>query len=92
MTPADPPKLRQAKQALSRSILNEGVLLHPATGHYYSLNATAVRLWDFFSEGHTVEEAVRWIASQSGSSPEEIRPDIERYIQELCDENLLEVS
>lgn len=47
------------------------------------MNETGARLWRLREEGLTLEEMARRIGEEEGVPPQEIRPDLETFFQEI---------
>ncbi len=49
-----------------------------------NLNETGAFLWKFFGEEHTAEEAVAALCAEYQAEPEEVKADVERFMEILA--------
>ncbi len=55
-----------------------------------NLNETGAFLWKFFSEEHTVEEAVAALCKEYDADPEQVSADVARFIEILSKNDFCE--
>ncbi|MCL6538822.1 MAG: PqqD family protein [Acidothermus sp.] len=71
--------------------LDDGVVIfHPLTQHAISLNETASALWRLLDGDHDLAAIVAELADRYSVTPDEIRPAIERTVDQLADEGAIE--
>jgi Coenzyme PQQ synthesis protein D (PqqD) len=68
---------------------NEQVLLHPGTGRFLRLNATAGRLYELLNSGASLEMARDTLLSEFEVTPQELTAEIERIVGLMREEQLL---
>ena len=67
----------------------EAVLLHLGTKMYYTLNETGIRIWQLFSEGHSISEASETIHNEYDVLPDAAQKSVLNITQELIDQKLV---
>jgi hypothetical protein len=72
--------LRPRPDVLARELEGEAVLLDRASGRYFGLNATGVRIWALLAGGGDLTEIRDRLAEEYGLAPEAIEADL----LELC--------
>ena len=70
----------------------EAVLLHLGTKMYYTLNETGVRIWQLFSEGHTIGEVCETIHNEYDLLPDAAQKSVFKLTKELIAEKLVAKS
>jgi hypothetical protein len=73
-------RFRPREGVLARELEGEAVLLDLATGHYFGLNATGVRIWAHLGEGVDLATIRDRLAAAYAAAPEAIAADL----CELC--------
>jgi hypothetical protein len=74
---------------ISESIDGEVVVIHLATGTYYSLQGTAARIWDAAAAGHTPDEVVADLAGTFTTDGVDVRAEVDAFLTALVAEGLL---
>jgi hypothetical protein len=69
----------------------EAVLLNLDTESYFSLNESAIRMWELLS-AHSLEEASAAMAQEYDAPIEVIAADMQAFVQALQQANLITVS
>ncbi len=69
----------------------EAVLLNLDTESYFSLNESAIRMWELLS-AHSLEEASAAMAQEYDAPVEVITADMQAFVQALQQANLITVS
>jgi hypothetical protein len=69
----------------------EAVLLNLDTESYFSLNESAIRMWELLS-AHSLEEASEAMAKEYDAPVEVISADMQAFVQALQQANLISVS
>ncbi len=70
----------------------EVMVVHLAKGNYYSLTGTGAAIWDLLASGRSEAAIASVMADTYTGEPAAIRQSIERFVSELCAEELLVVS
>ncbi|MCU0894665.1 MAG: PqqD family protein [Rhodospirillales bacterium] len=82
------PSYEIAPSLLLQAVADETVILDPATGNYFTLNATGTRMLQVFREAGDVEEAVVQLATEFDAPPEVLRRDLVDLLEQLVREGL----
>jgi len=69
---------------------DEQVLLDTDAGTYYGLNAVGTVLWDALQEPRSVEELVALTAEEFDVSSAECRDDVQSFVTDLDEADLVE--
>ena len=67
---------------------NETILINLKSGRYYSLDPVGMALWNLLAESVGLDEVLR-VAGERWRSAGDLAPQIEGFLQELLDEELL---
>lgn len=70
----------------------EAIILNLATGAYYSIDKTGGLIWTMVAAGYSLEEAVAALLARYEVSPERARADVERVVEDLVRENLVQTE
>lgn len=68
---------------------DEVVVVNLRSGAYYSLGGSAVSVWNLVEGGAGPASIAETLASAHGRQPESVRPDVERFLAELLQEQLI---
>jgi hypothetical protein len=82
------PSYEIAPSLLLQAVADETVILDPATGNYFTLNATGTRMLQVFREAGDVEEAVVQLATEFDAPPDVLRGDLVGLLDQLVREGL----
>jgi Coenzyme PQQ synthesis protein D (PqqD) len=77
-----------ATDILYRQLGNEAVLLHIPSGNYFSLNPTAMLLWEAICAG-APRSGIEKVAKEYDVEPEQVNQDYLELVNALCDHDLL---
>jgi hypothetical protein len=67
----------------------EAILIHLGTGHYYTMDKAGAEIWQMIEGRRTVTEMVAMLSSRYHVSPDGVRPDVHRILDELLAERLV---
>jgi hypothetical protein len=67
----------------------EEVLLNTDTGQYHVLNETGRTVASLLETGGTADEAATALATRTGTPIDQVRGDVETFVQALLDRGLL---
>lgn len=84
--------VRLPQHVVYRAFDSETVVLNLVTGNYHGLNPTGGRMLDALASTACVEDAAAAVAGEFRVPLEQVRPDIDRFCQELVQRGLLEVD
>lgn len=74
---------------ISEVIDGETIVLNFESGHYYSFNPTASEIWLQVCSGSPIAAATEWLARRFAVDPATIRPEVERFVRRLHEEQLI---
>ena len=77
---------------VSSDLAGETVLLSMKTAHYYGLADVGARIWSMVREPMSVSAICDSIAREYDVSPDRCQADVVRFLQELAQHGLVEVS
>jgi len=91
MTAAIPPtaRFRPKASVLVRELDGEAVLLDLATGRYFGLNATGLRIFALVDGERSLAEIGRRLGAEFAAPPEAMAADLVELVAELEREGLL---
>ncbi|MEM8857425.1 MAG: PqqD family protein [Chloroflexota bacterium] len=70
----------------------EVVIVNLDTGRYYSLDSVGAALWGQFEQYHSVEAITQWVQLQYEDATGTIQADVETFINQLLEDELLIVD
>ncbi|HEX6904303.1 MAG TPA: PqqD family protein [Thermoanaerobaculia bacterium] len=82
-------RLRHRDRVLTQRAAGTLVLLDLDGGQYYALDEVSSRVWDLCDGELGVEAIISTIGEEFEAPLETIRGDVEEFLQEMLDENLL---
>ena len=77
---------------LVRELAGESVLLNLETESYFGLDEVGSRMWTVLTESPSIVLAFEALAAEYEVEPEQLRSDLETYIQKLVELGLLRVK
>ncbi len=82
------------KDSVSFNVMDdEAVIIHTETSDYFSMNETGTFIWKLLAERHcSSDELVHALSTVSEQNSDDIRPDIEDFLNTLKEEALLLVA
>ena len=83
---------RQKQEIAWRDIQGEAVLLSPAEGIVFVLNDVGSRIWSLLEEPQPPAELTRRIAQTYRMAEDKVAGDVTRFLEELQERGLIEVS
>jgi Coenzyme PQQ synthesis protein D (PqqD) len=82
--------IRRNPQVVYRALAGEGgVLLHLESGAYHGLNEVGTLIWGLLDEEKTLDELVEGLRGQLLDPPDDLRGDVERFVADLRERDLL---
>ena len=91
MATADAPRVHPEAVFTSLDPTSAAVL-HLGTKRYYTLNETGQRIWQLLAQGGTKDEVASVLAEEYDIDLTTARRGVERFVDELRDEGLLEIG
>jgi hypothetical protein len=73
-----------------RNVDGEIVALDLRRAVYLTINPSGAKLWPALVEGATREELVRRLSEEWGIAEEQAAEDVDRFVRELADQDLLD--
>jgi hypothetical protein len=80
------------KKVVHQTIDGEAIIIHFDTGIYYSLAGAGAEIWALLAGGHSIDEIVSSLEQLYDADSGELRKAVERLVEELAQENLIEPS
>lgn len=77
---------------LFRDLGEEAVLLELKTGQYYSLNEVGTRMWRLLAEHGSIASVVLELNGEYEVAEEQLRKDVEGFVDILASRGLLALS
>jgi hypothetical protein len=77
---------------VSRKVADEIVLLNTKTSDYYSMNPTAVFVWELVCRNKTLGEIVRALAAEFGAEAGKVRKDVLELLKNLESQKIISRS
>jgi hypothetical protein len=83
------------QEVVSRKIEGELIIVPIRSGvgalnSLYTLNPVGSALWDFMTEGHTVDEMVQRVCDEFEVTTTQAEQDIEAFLNSMVEENLVQ--
>lgn len=75
-----------------RELDGEAVILHLGTGLYYGLDSVGTRMWQLLAEHRSVRRVFDMLVEEFDVSPETLRADLLRLIDDLHDRKLVRLG
>jgi hypothetical protein len=85
----DDRRFRAGDRVAAKEVGGELVLLDLEDGSFLVARGTGPRVWDLVSSSVGVEEIVRTVAARYGKPPEEVRADVEQFVEDLIERGFL---
>jgi hypothetical protein len=85
----DDRRFRTADRVAAKEVGGELVLLDLEDGSFLVAKGTGPRVWDLVASGEGVQEIIRTVAARYGKSPEEVRVDVEEFVDGLIERGFL---
>jgi hypothetical protein len=82
------PRICTDESVVDAVLGDEAVLLNVQSGVYFGLNAVGTRIWELLIEGATQEDIVGRLLDEYDVEPEQLRTDIEGFMQVLAAKGL----
>jgi len=83
---------KDSSQIISRTVDDEALIIHLASGSYYSLNAVGTRVWESIDGLRTVEEIAEIIQREYDADFDLIETEVIALLIDLAQEGLVQVS
>jgi hypothetical protein len=85
-------ELRPSPNVRAREFEGELVLLDLASGEYFSLNETGLRLWNGIAQGRSADQIAESIAAEYDVTPANALKDVEQVVAELLRRGLVKAE
>lgn len=84
------PSFTVANDILYRQVEeNEAILLHTASGTYYSLNETSIPFWEALQNQQSLGPVVEKLVGEYAIERSQVLQDLQVFLQELSDLSLI---
>ena len=87
--PDSSPELRPNPEVVVQTTGDERLLVHLATNQIYSLNSTAVRLWELIDHGHPPSRLATELAREFDADEVDLAAEVAGLIEAMVKEDLL---
>lgn len=84
--------IRRNKEILSADMAGDTVMMGIEQGEYYGLNAIGTRIWHLLEHDMSVQEICTLLRREYDVSDTQCRDDVRRFLQELFEHHVIEVS
>ncbi len=85
-------RVELVENLLVHSLGDEAILLNLNNEKYYTLNGVGFRIWEILTSGKSVEETAQVLSGEYDIADDVLRQDIENFIQNLRDHDLIKVN
>lgn len=82
--------IKVTSNTLYRDLVGEGVLLQLDVGEYFSVEGVAHRAWQLLTSTPDLERVFDTLAAEYDVSPDELAIDLERFVDDLAGNRLIE--
>jgi hypothetical protein len=79
-------------QVAARVMDGEAIMINLSNGMYYSMDGVGGLIWEMIEGRHSLEEIAATIVLHHDVLPEQAQADVQRLVEELVQENLVQVS
>ncbi len=83
---------KQRNGVLCQQASGTTVLLDPSSGEYYSLEEVGARIWELCDGANNVGAIIALLAQEYDAPAVTIRNDVQQFLAELIDADLVTVS
>ncbi len=83
--------VRIPDEVLARQVGEETVILHLASGTYFSLDPVGARVWQLLAQGATLAEVCAAIVEEYDVSEEQLARDVMDLVEDLAGHGLVVV-
>ena len=80
------------EDVLFRNLEGEAVLLHLGSEEYFGLDAVGTTMWQEMTRRETIEDAYEAMLSTYDVEGDQLRRDMDDFVQELLDARLITVA
>lgn len=83
-------RINVSRDALSRELDGEVLVLDLRSSLYFGMTGTAARIWQIVETGATRDTVVETLAEEYGGSRDVIGADVDSFLSELLERGLLD--
>jgi hypothetical protein len=80
------------RKVVHQTIDGEAIIIQFDTGTYYSLTGAGAEIWTLLASGRPIDEIVSSLEQLYDAEPAELRTTIERLVEQLAQEDLIELG
>lgn len=96
MTLTLPENWMDAHYALAPSVAKRRIrqtmfFLTPHNGELHEVNESGMEIWEMLEKGATPRDVYTQLCTETDGDPEDIRVDLEEFLQSLCEKGILQV-
>jgi hypothetical protein len=90
--PPGPARISVPEDVLFQPVADEAVLLDVASGRYFGLNASGMRMWQALADCGSLEAACARLLLEFEVEEETLRRDLEELVEQLRQRGLVKVD
>ena len=80
----------KAQQAIWRNVDGKGVVLNTKTASYFTLEETALRIWELIEKGIIVSELIEAISCEYSANIKIVKKDVMEILDSMKKEGIIE--
>ncbi len=84
-------RIRPVSDLLVHQFEDEAVILNLLNETYYSLNGSAIRMWEILTSANSIQTGHRQLLEEYDVDGASLQADIDQFVQNLLDAKLIEV-
>jgi len=84
--------IKPSEDVLFQELDGEAVLLDLTSEQYFGLNEVGTRIWHLIDTHHDLDSVYRAMAEEYAVEPEQLRRDLDSFVDELSEAGLLQVG
>ena len=84
-------RIELSEDVAFRDMSGQAVLLDLASGIYFGLNEVGTRLWELLAQDSSLDSAADTLEREFEVSPEVLRADVNRLLEEMQTKGLLRI-
>ena len=85
-------RVEPKRDVVAERMGDELVLVHLGTNRIYTLNPTAARAWELWSEGNTTDVVHERLSGEFDVSSDALTSELRDLVEALCEQALVEVA
>lgn len=82
----------KSRDIISSDMDNETVMMSIEKGEYYGMNSVGSCIWALLEKPNTIDTLCAQLQKQFAVSNQECRQDVSKFVHDLLEKNLIQVS